>query len=371
MKKLASLILISISCFAFCQDQSEKATASQVELEYTLWFNQLNQYLLDSEDSYEVAMGVSALLNGALQMPKNNGMKNQDLLPQLGSVLNELIAQKDLKPETLDLLIVWCFKAAIVNNCHRERLLEKHQQSQPDNMHVYFKPLQIAVEENNQNLGLSTIARMSQAKNNHRTIHTTEQFNKTIDNYIENNPLPESYLNYLSTDKNLSNLTNEKVKVDDLAIKNMAKAAIKTAYAMFYEQPDLNPLYFLCKTNMELLQQCLNITETLIKNSNTITATGLGYAISMGIYESQNNKPMFDEVKKKQESYKQLIECLSLATLSPNPVNEIFDPKYQQIQLENISEFDRIKYLAQYVYEKHKDDNPEQINPATCFTTTK
>lgn len=368
MKKLILLSLTLLPFIIFAQEATVSDNSTpQPEVEYAQWFNQLNQHLIKSENNLEVAMGVAAMINGALQISdKDSTSETKDLLPQLTNILNELIAQADLNQETLDLLMAWCFKPGIVENCDKETLLEKHQKKQPDNMNVYFKVLQQAVEENNQGAGIQAMDSMSQAKYNHMTLNTTAGFNETIDQYVENNPLPESYLSALTTDKNFTSEDGKNAKDIEQKVKGFAITAIKSAYSMFYEAPDLRPLFFLCKTNTEFSQECLNITNTLINHSNTINATGQGHAILMGIYENQDNKTLFNEAKKKQEQFRNYLKCLSQATTSPNSMKEFFEPGFQQIQLKSTGDLTKLKELAKYIYNKYKDSNPSQPNPDLC-----
>jgi hypothetical protein len=338
------------------------------EIEYAHWFNQLNQYLLTSDDNYQKAMGIASTLNATLNMPENNNQEAIELLPPQVNVLNELIAKTDLSSETLDLLVNWCFKLQIKSLCDQKTLLDKHLQQQPENLNVYFQPIQIAIEQNDPNLIKQTLKLMAQSKHSHLTYYIVPEFSQVLDNYIDKNPLPSSYVQaMINKQEFLNELDVSDNKEQQRLTKEFLKTAIKMSYAMLYSLPQVQSLYEFCKTRQEFLEECVTITQILINHSDSLNARGLGYAMLMGIHETRGQQKFFDIVAAKQEKYRLTLHCLSKATQSSHPVKEIFDPKFQAIQLKAINEFDKIHELATYVYKKYKDENPDQTNPESCF----
>ncbi len=339
------------------------------EAEYALWFNQLNSYLLSSSDPYEMSLGLAAILNGTLndlsQQPENQQLK--DNLNSHIKILNGIIQQDKLSATTLELLLNWCFKKEIANQCHQDALLDKQLQLSPENLSVYLKPLALALARKDQVLTDKIIALMSETTYNQTTQYIAESFSKKIDEYINNNPIPESAITAFKDDKALLDGVAEDIKANlDQRIQDYFPASIKMSYVYLFNSADSKPLYELCKNRSDLFKKCVNITQILINDSNSIQFKGLGYAMLMAIHESMGEVNLLREVQRKQEKYKTTIQCLTKATQSNHFMDNFLDPKYQEINLLPIKEINKLELLASYVYQKNKGTDPKLRDPKTC-----
>lgn len=370
---LTALLLFAINN-SLAQQNLETVTTQPAtekpayEIEYVNWFNQLNQHLLKSKDNYQKAMGIASTLNATLNLSESTGQDISALLPPQVNVLNELIAKTDLSNETLDLLVTWCFKPQIKNMCDQQTLLDKHMQQQPENLNVYLQPIKIAIERNEANLTSQLLKLMAQSKHSHLTYYVSPEFSQVIDEYTDSNPLPDSYIQALTNKPEfMTRLKNKSPKEREKLSQIFLKSAIKMSYAMLYDLPQIQSLYQYCKSHQDFLEECATITQILINHSDTLNAKGLGYAMLMGIHEARGQNKFLEVVADKQERYRQQLQCLSKATISKSPIDDLLDPEYQSIQLKAINEHQKIFELAMYVYSKYKDSNPEQVDPKSCY----
>ncbi len=379
-------VLLLLTCSLFSSNAQETLSAEQTEIEstekmsakelaaaeaeYNTWFNQLNEQLLTSTDWYEMSMGLSALLQGTLRNAKQqpDDQSIQDSLNKQIDMLNGLIQQNDLSDATLDLLTSWCFKSEIVARCNQDVLLNKQLQQAADNLNIYLRPLQLAIDKKDPTLVDKIIALMGDSKRSHASHFISKEFNERIDAYIKDHPIPDSAIMAFKDDKALLSGVSNEIKSDlDRHIREYFPASIKMSYVYLFETPETQPLYSLCKTRNDLFNHCIKITQILINDSNTIQFKGLGYAILMGMHENMGRTELLQTVQERQEKYKTSIQCLSKATQSNNFMDNFLDPKYQQINLLPIDEFKKLDLMATYVYQKNKADNPLLRNPSECY----
>ncbi len=350
-------------------DKMSAEEMAVAEAEYALWFNQLNLHFLSSTDPYDVSLGLAAILSGTLndlsKQPDNQQLK--DNLNNHIKILNGIIQQDKLSAATLELLLNWCFKKEIATQCHQDALLDKQLQLTPDNLNVYLKPLALAIARKDQALIDKIIALMSETKYNHSTQYITESFSDKIDEYVKNNPIPESAITAFKDDKALLDGVADDIKANlDQRIKDYFPASIKMSYVYLFNNADGKPLYDMCKNRADLFKKCVNITQILINDSNTIQFKGLGYVMLMAMHERMGEQQLLGEVLSKQEKYKANIQCLTKATQTTHFMDNFLDPKYQAINLLPIKEIKKLELLATYVYQKNKSTNPKLRDPSTC-----
>jgi len=284
MQKYLLLILILIChnlCWAETDNSSDDSSRMSTELlttaeaDFNRWFNQLNEHLLDANDNYQKVMGLTAIINGTIS-ENNQGIDATDtnkLLSNLSLLMNKIIQQDDLSDSTMELLVSWCFKPQIKSFCDLNSLLDKQLKQSPNNLNVYLVPLNIALEQQDQPLVNQIIALMALAKNSYHSHFISPEFNHIIDQYIAQNPIPETYVAAFKDDKALlSGLPHKLHDQIDSLIAAYFPTAIKMSYVYLNTTPEFKPLYEVCQSTKDLLPQCLQITQTLINHSNTLIA---------------------------------------------------------------------------------------------------
>ena len=378
MQKIILLIVILAwqnLCWAVPQtnaDDSDRLSAEQLaaaETEFALWFNQLNEQLLESKDNYAKVMGLAAIINGTLNINNNTAepIDITELLESQGLALNKIISQDDLSEATLDLLATWCFRPQLKQLCDQDTLINHQLKQHPDNLNVYLMPLQIAFEQENLPLMKQIIERMSEAKRSHHTHYITSEFNQVIDDYILKNPIPASYVSGFKDDKALlADLPLEKKPQIDSLINAYFPTSIKMSYVFLNDTPTFGPLYKVCKSDPNSYPFCLKIIQVLINQSNSIVAKGVGYSTLMAMHEVNGKTELYEIVKEKQEAFKAKIQCLAKASQTGSFAENFLDPEYQKINLQPIDELERQQQLADYVFSKYKADNPDLKDPEGC-----
>ncbi|TDR22416.1 hypothetical protein [Marinicella litoralis] len=353
-------------------EPTESLSAEQLaaaEDDFSKWFNQLNEHLINSNNSAEKVMGLAAIINATLS-ENNQGvdaMVTDKLLKNLSDIMNEIINQDDLSETTLDMLASWCFRPKLKVYCDHDALLDKQLKGSPDNLNVYLMPLNIALEQQDQTLIMQIIGRMSEAKRSHHSHYITPEFSQMIDQYIAENPIPTSYVAAFKDDKALlSGLSLEKQGQADALINAYFPTSIKMSYVFLNTTPAFRPLYQVCQSNKATFVQCLQITQILINQSNSLIARGVGYATLMAMHESRGKADLLKTVGEKHEAYKAKVQCLSRTVQTVNFIENFLDPAYQKINLQPIDELERKQQLAEYVYNKYKDKHADLKDPKDC-----
>ena len=139
-------ILILLLCFNLAKaeqatpDSNNKLSPEQItaaETEYMVWFNQLNEHWLKSDDSYEETMGLAAMVNGG---KADKAQYSSELKQAHATILNNIIKQDQLSSMTLPLLVQLCFDEVLVEYCNQSTLLDKQLQQNPENLNSYLHP---------------------------------------------------------------------------------------------------------------------------------------------------------------------------------------------------------------------------------------
>ncbi|WP_223787884.1 hypothetical protein [Marinicella meishanensis] len=364
--------------------QAERMTADQMamaELEYAQWFNQLNEHLLQSDDSHEMALGLAAMLNSSLQAVNRHTdqaanqdasdaarqQAQQNLALQI-NLLNQMIQRNDLSKATMELLRNWCFKDAIAKACNHGALLDQQLTEDTKNLQVYWQPLTLSLNQQNEALTERIMQLMAASQFNHATLFISESFNDKLDQYLAANPIPDSAIDAFMDDQALlSDLQASSAADLRTQVAAYFPASIKLSYVHLFDTPNPEPLYQLCKTQPKHFKACLNITQILINQSNTIRHKGLGYAMLMAMHEAQGNQELLQTVQQTHNRFKEQVACLNAASRSESLIGDFLDPKFQEINLLPIDEIKKLELLAKYMHEKHKLTDRDHRDPQTCY----
>jgi hypothetical protein len=306
-------------------------------------------------------MGLAAMVNGG---KADQAQYSNELKQAHGAVLNNIIKKDELSNMTLQLLLQLCFEDVLAEYCNQSTLLDKQLEQDSENINSYLMPLKIAIDQDDSPLIFRLLQLMSAAKHSQLNYFITPEFDAAIDSYIEANPIPASYITAFKDDEAL--LSGIDKKGLDQKIKNYFPTSIKQSYVFLKSLPEFRPLYELCKGKVDLLENCLKITQILINHSDSMVAKGMGYSMLMSIHEGYGKTELFETVKAKHDAYKAQIMCLSKASQSTNFMADFLDPEYQRISLLPTNEFEKMQQMANFIYNKYKDVNPNLIDPKSC-----
>ena len=347
-----------------------EADVAAAEQSYNAWFLELNKYLLASDDSYNQTMGIAALVNILESKQYQQSITADELATEYApftAALNKIIKQQKLNNETTELLRHLCFSEAMHEQCFGELLLEKTLDQYPDNLTSYLQPLHTAVALGNEEAIFDTMSLMATAKHCQFPTYISQDFDQTIDRYINKHSIPESAIKAIKADTALlSDLSVTTQNNLDEKLKTFLPTSIKTSYALLNDMPNFKPVLSLCQQDTRLTVECLKIAQIMIDESNAVMSKGIGYAILIATHEANDNQEVLERVKANHERFKTSYQCYFKASRSENFMEDLLDPKYHEINLSNIDEYDKIKQLAHYTYNKYKDQNPELLNPDKC-----
>ena len=244
---LCSLLMGSAHCFAEKKagmseelkndlgvlfKEKTSLTEKNAAVEYAQWSEQLHQHLANSGDAFAQAMvlasRVSAVQNSQLMAKINKKAELEQQLSELSyqpiaDALNLLIAQDDLSPDTMDILTHVCFYAAIKDHCHANVLLQKRMRQDSDNLQVFLRPFELAGKANNAEAMRNLVTLMANSEISRSVLFITPKMNQLIDEFLAENPVPQSTIDLMVADyKKLSGVSEStKKQLDELMPKYM------------------------------------------------------------------------------------------------------------------------------------------------------
>jgi len=338
------------------------------EKAYTQWLAELNNSLLKASNAYKKTMGIAAAIKGIQASQQLPGDKPPEPLLHLIAELNTIIKQEKLSNLTLSLLADVCFSPLIEDKCFKDILLNKQLTQDSTNLIVYLKPLQLALKENNDELVSNLITVMSKSQLSYEPIGIAPDLDEAINDFVTSHPIPSSFIEAFKDDKALlSDLTEDISKNLDQNIATYLSTSVKLSYSYLHNKPDFSPLMHVCKTNEELVGECVVISQIMINHSNSIMVKGIGFSLLMAIHEVNEQEQYLKTTAKNHDTYKATIECLYQSAHPKNHINNFLDPEYQKINLKMMDEFEKLKQLAQYNYNKYHKTDSTFVNPETCM----
>jgi hypothetical protein len=372
MKQLSTLMILLMSFGSPAADDNTLSPEAMqaAEKEYLAWHLKLHEHLLASDNDNHKALGILAMINGTLPAwredpeaePASSQFKAQIIL------LNELIDANEMSPQTLQIILGWCFREAIKPYCDQQMILSNLLHIDPQNLLSYLRPLELAHQDLNDDLLQNTLRLMGAAQFSHQRYYLTTDFIQTVDAYLAANPVPDSAIKAFMTDQSLmSGLDPTLADNAEQLIRGYLHHAVKMSYLYLYSHDDLALVFKLCKLNRAFSQSCLNISQLLINQSDTIAARGIGYALLMAVNQVNGRAELVDMVADKQQQYKTAVSCLQQASRSDSFVNDLLDPEYQRIKLLPLPQWDQQLMLAEHMYSKLKAADPDRINPQQCI----
>ncbi len=356
------------------KDSAQKTAA----LEYALWTDELQKYLLDSDDDFAkaitLAAKVSTVQNSKLiaKINQNNKLEQQlnDLSYQpIADALNMLLTQNDLSADALDVLSDVCFNKEIKDHCHTNILLQKRMQADSDNLQVYLRPFAMSTQANNHSTSEKLLALMANTKKSKTTLLITPETNLLIDQFLADNPVPKSYIEGMIIDyKKLSGVSAAtKAKLIDL-MPNYMPAFVKNSLRHLNDLPPYKPLMDYCKKHATVVVQCRDIARIMIQKSNSMIDKGIGHAVLIASFEATGDIAGAKSAKELSDQFKTSYKCIQKLGSGPHFMDNYFDPTYQKITMETTDEYEMIIQLAEYRYKKLKAQGDESaVDPNTCF----
>lgn len=356
------------------KNQDQLAAAN----DYTNWVNELHRHLVASNDSFAIAMTlaarVSAVQNAGLManinQDESSQMQLQDLSYQpIADALNLLIAQKDLSPAALNIMSGLCFDTKLKDFCHANVLIEKRMQIDSNNLQTYLRPFAIASEANNQQSMAKMITLMANSQFSHTVLFITPEMNLLLDRFMANNPVPQSFINTMIKDyQQLSGLSpTAKAQLSEFMPGYMPHY-VKYSFGFLNEFPPYRPLLNCCQSNRIKVNQCRDIAQIMIQQSNSMIDKALGHSLLIATYEVQGDAEGVAAAKQLNDQFKTTYECLQELAKAEYFMDAYFDSDYHAIQQQANDEFRRLIDMANYRYKKlTAQGNEKATNPTTCL----
>jgi len=357
-------------------EKSEERQAS--EKQFATWALQLNEFLFASNHDFAHALTLAKIVSGiqnARLSAKIHKNKNQiDRFNELSyqpiaDILNQLILKPELSADTYDILTTICFLPEVADHCHAKVLLEKRMQNDTGNLHAYLRPFELASKANNNNTMQKLIQLMAVSEHSRTPLGITDNMSQLIDEFINNNPVPQSAINNMITDyQKLSGISPAKKAQLDELIPNYIPTYIKTSFKHFNDSP-YKPVLKYCQTYLVALPYCRKIAQIMIQKSNSMLDKGVGHSLLIATYELERNQAGIDAAKQLNDEFRQSYECIRDLSSNQYFIDDYFNPTYQQITVHATDEFEMIIQQAELRYKMQKKQGDESAtNPDTCFT---
>lgn len=358
----------------------EKSTERQAsEIEFAKWSLKLNEFLLTSDSDFAQAMTLAKMISGiesAEMMAKMHDKQDQadalnDLSYQpIADAVNQLIAKPELSSATFDILTSICFKPVLIDHCHANVLLQKRMIQDTKNLQAYLRPFDLAVKTNTnktvnnliQIMAASEFSQSQQGLNN-------PGLNTLIDDFIANNPIPQSATDNLITDyRKISGLSpTKKAQLEEL-MPNYMPVYIKFSYLYLNDVPPYKTVLNYCQTNIAAVPYCRKIAQIMIQQSNSMIDKGVGHSLLIATFELERDQAGIKAAQQLNDDFRQSYECIGELTSEKYFIDNYFDPEYQKINFNSSDEFETSIQLAELRYRNLKAAGDKNaVNPDSCF----
>ncbi|KAA3639190.1 MAG: hypothetical protein DWP95_11010 [Proteobacteria bacterium] len=348
--------------------EPSEAERDSMEL-YGAWMQAFIGYLLNHEQPYAQAIALqqtNAILRS--QSSRDDSDSLQAFYQSHGNHINNLLKNEVLNIETLQILQALCFQQELDNVCDRKTLLDKQMQLYPYDLSVYLRPLQLAIEADNQELTTKLMKVMSGAQHFSMVDYLLPEFNTLVKNYFNENPIPEAALlreknNYLLT----QDLTEQQKSMLENQFNDYMPYNILISMQLALPIPAFKPLKDLCQTEKTYSADCLYIAKTLLHKSNSKLSKAMGHIINLAVYELNNQQDMLAASHANQLRLKKYTECISQSIEQNQQFEDMFDKDFSEHWLTAEDELIRLNKIATYLYEKRQAEGAQNNpNPENC-----
>lgn len=347
-----------------------KAEQTSMQI-YGRWTQDFITFLLNHEQPYAQAIALNetnSILQSQATEPDPDAL--QVYFHNLGQHINKLVKNETLAIETLQILEGLCFQKELDDDCNRQALLDKQLQLYPSELSVYLRPLQLAVEADNQDLIANLMKVMSGTGQFSMVDYLLPEFIDLVKNYIKNNPIPEEALLRQKNDSRLTrDLTERQIKLLEQRHAEYMPYEILQSMRLALPIPAFRPLKNICQSEPEHSPECLYIANILLNKSNARLSKAMGHILNLAVYELNNHQDMLAASQANQLRLKKYSECLSQALDANQKFEDLYDQDYTELWLTAEDELQRLTNMATYLYKKRQAENAENfIDPATCQT---
>jgi len=349
----------------------EPTKAEQAAMEsLTAWSQELTTYLLNHEQPYAQAIGLNQTHTSVHGNPEQDKEEQLVRLRQnYADHINRLVENEILNIETFQILLPLCFKKELAGYCDRQALLDKQIKLYPNDLSVYTKPLEIAIEEQNDALIKNLMKVMGGTQQMTHVDYLLPEFITLIKEYIKTNPIPD---NALLREKNdliaTTEFTEQDSELIDEKLPETQVYIMLIGMQMALPMPSLKPIKDVCQNNPAFSADCLYIAKTMIHHGNSIITQAIGHIINIAVYELNNQQDMLAASQANHDRYKEYTQCLSNSySVNNDFVADFFDKKFSEMWFSAENELSRLNKIATYLYNKRKSEGADKrINPESC-----
>lgn len=382
---MATIFMTNLAIAENAQEESDKAKqiaetmnklmrepteAEQESMELLAkWSQQLTNYLLNHEQPYAQAIGLNQTHTTLHATTDQDEARLITIRQNYADHINRLVKNKSLNIETFQLLQPLCFKKELDGYCDRQALLDKQMKQYPADLSVYTKPLEIAINEQNDELINNLLRVMSGTHQMTHVDYLLPEFIDLIKDYIKTNPIPPKALLRERNDLIATTDFSEKDRklIDDKLPETQIYIML-IGMQMALPMPSLKPVKDVCQNNPQFSAECLYIANMITQHGNSIISKALGHIINMAVYELNDQKDMLAASQGNHDRFKNYVECLSKSYSSNNDfVADFFDKDYSQMWFAAEDELTRLNKIAAYLYNKRQAEGADNlIDPTTC-----
>lgn len=336
---------------------------------YGQWTQELIEFLLNHEQPYAQAIGLNQS-NSILQAQSAQADPDaiQIFYQSLGQHINKLVNDETLNIETLQILEALCFQKELNEYCNRQALLDKQMQLYPSELSVYLRPLQLALDTDNQDLTAKLMQVMSGTQQFSMVDYLLPEFIDLVQEYIKDKPFPEGALLRQKNNELLTReLTEQQIELLEQRYSDYMPYSILQSMRLALPIPAFSPLKTICQTEPEFSAECLYMANIMLNESNATLSKAMGHIINLAVYELNNQQDMLAASQANQLRLKKYNECLGQAIHANQIFDDLFDQNYTELWMTAEDELKRLTKMATYLYEKRHGEGAENIiNPESC-----
>ncbi len=376
MNKLLFGLLLLVSGFAMavetCDYVDESLETDQVDFvdddsidpnraldEWEIWKTQLDQFLI-SQDNINVAISGMSHLD-MLYDHRVDAVSRESLLGNQTKLklINQLAESEMASFESLMKAQSMCSNEV---DCPNEAIQARLEQLYPDNITVYFHPLQQALVDEDLELVAAILKRMGQTEYGQTLYKVDENYSHLVEAYIENHSAPEESPDQLYLEE--SGVESDEIDLDSLSFGSIM---ISEKILSYIFGPGYGSIYKACEMIPSSKSDCISAAEIMISKSDSIMMTTVGYGLLEKAYELSGDEKELASVKDERESFDTYWQCLAGVQSLGEGLDIFTDSKVQELYLNGTHEGLYLEQMALYLYEKYQAKGVEGLtDPKSC-----
>ena len=288
------------------------------------WKSDFVEYLLSHKDADINIYGLQSL-SEQYSTHKIQYDANPGDMSEIANFLMELVKSNRLSTRSLFIASHICSGVNIRAYCDSTQIHKKLIHSEPNNVLVYIPSLKEAVSNNSTNEIVTILDQMAQSEfaNNYSAI--PEPLEYLIDEYTQNHPYHEKMINSeLTVIESLKKISPEKIQEIRENFFYYQSYFNKIHFKLISPIPYMRSLMDVCKSDVNLAQTCLKISDILINKNKSIISPMVGYTVKIDTLKLLGEEILASETESIKEKLKKQYECLMRIKSSNNDQIDLY-----------------------------------------------